>query len=181
MLVQLQRNWAANGPLPPRDVDTEAGLLTLGNLRSIVRRRALLIAGGVLLFLLVGVLYLLTTRSMYTSNASLYLDIQNAQMAEGNGTVTSVAPLGLDDVNVNSQVVIIQSEKIAKKVIEDLGLKDLPEFSRSPSILGGYLSGAIGAVKSALRFGQSAPVIPDDGVPRGRDRIVRQTPVGIAR
>ncbi len=167
MLVQLQRNWAPNGPLPPREADTEPGLLTLGNLRSIARRRALLIAGGVLLFLLIGFVYLLTTRSMYTSNASLYLDIQNAQMAEGNGTVTSVAPLGLDDVNVNSQVVIMQSEKIAKKVIEDLGLKDLPEFSRSPSILGGYLSQAISAVKSALRFGQSAPVLAQDGVPRG--------------
>ena len=72
-------------------------------------------------------------------------------------------------------------KRLRKRVIEELGLKDLPEFSRSPNIHGRVMlsAGLSDPLKSALRLASPPPVIPDDGMPRGDDRIVRQAPVGI--
>src|SRR5262245_14693798 len=122
MLVQLQRNWVVDGTPPQTVSKADQSFISLDNIRAILRRRFVLIGTCMALLLAVGLLFILTTKPMYGSTATLYLDIQNAQMVQGDGTVTSVAPLGLDDVNVNSQTVIIESEKIAIKVIKDLGL-----------------------------------------------------------
>ena len=113
MLVQLQKNWPADTPPSQPPAEAESGLLSVANLLAILRRRALLIGAAVAAMLVVGVLYLATTKPMFGSTALVYLDIENAQLMDGNSANASGMPATLDDVDVNSQLQIIRSEKIA--------------------------------------------------------------------
>ena len=119
MLVQLQKNFSADARESRAAED--AGLLSVVGILAILRRRALLIACSIVAMLFVGVFYLATTKPMFGSTALVYLDIQNAQVIEGNGSASGMKA-GLDDVDVNSQLQIIRSEKIATSVIEKLGI-----------------------------------------------------------
>src|SRR5262245_27161911 len=110
MLVQLQRNWPAELPAPQQPAEADAGLLSIANLLAILRRRALLIAAAVAAMLVVGMLYLMTTKPMFNSTALVYLDLENAQTFDGrNPNALSSQPI-IGDVDVNSQLQIIRSE-----------------------------------------------------------------------
>ena len=163
MLVQLQKNFAADAR-QPRAVE-EAGLLSIVGILAILRRRALLIACSVVAMMVVGVLYLATTKPMFGSTALVYLDIQNAQVIEGNGSASGMKT-GLDDVDVNSQLQIIRSEKIATSVIEKLGIQSAEEFRRPQNLIINYAQNGARILKSLLSFGGGEPAAPETGVPR---------------
>src|SRR5690606_28242498 len=131
MLVQLQKNWPAESPRPQPSAETAADLLSIANLLAILRRRALLIGAAVAVMLVVGVIYLITTKPMFNSTALVYLDIENAQTFDGRNPNPPGMQPALTDVDVNSQLQIIRSEKIALKVIKQLGLVEAEELTRS--------------------------------------------------
>jgi len=167
MLVQLQKNWPAETPAPRQSVEAESNLLSLPNLLAILRRRALLIGAAVLAMLVVGVLYLATTKPMFGSTALVYLDIENAQTFDGRDPNPPGMQPSLDDVDVNSQLEIIRSEKIAISVINQLGIKDADEFKRPQNSIMQLASRGLGVLKSMIRLGPPAPVEQEAGVPRG--------------
>src|SRR5690242_5959752 len=118
MLVQLQKNWPAESPAPQPSAEADAGLLSVANILAILRRRALLIGVAIVAMLVVGVIYLATTKPMFNSTALVYLDIENAQTFDGSNPNPPGMQPSLDDVDVNSQLEIIRSEKIAIGVIK---------------------------------------------------------------
>ena len=174
MLVQLQKNWPADTPPSQPPAEADAGLLSVANLLAILRRRALLIGAAVAAMLVVGVLYLVTTKPMFGSTALVYLDIENAQLMDGNNANPSGMPASLDDVDVNSQLQIIRSEKIALRVIQQLGLEDATEFTRPQNVIVELASRGLGILRSMIRLGPPPPVVQEQGIPRGDRRRVRQ-------
>ena len=169
MLVQLQKNWPGDSPPSQPPAEVEAGLLSVANLLAILRRRALLIGAAVVAMLLVGVLYLATTKAMFGSTALVYLDIENAQTFDGTPANTSPGmPPSLDDVDVNSQLEIIRSEKIAIAVIKELGIKDAEEFRRPQNSIAQLASRGLGIIRSLIRLGPPPPPMVEEAeVPRG--------------
>jgi polysaccharide biosynthesis transport protein len=165
MLVQLQKNWPAD--TPPQPPEAETGLLSVENLLAILRRRALLIGAAVVAMLMVGVLYLATTKPMFGSTALVYLDIENAQLVDGNSANPSALPVSIDDVDVNSQLEIIRSEKIAISVINQLGIEDAEEFRRPQNLIVQLVSKGLGVIRSMIRLGPPPPVEEETGIPRG--------------
>ncbi|MEQ1941762.1 polysaccharide biosynthesis tyrosine autokinase [Mesorhizobium sp. VNQ89] len=166
MLVQLQKNWPAETPPPSSPVEAEAGLLSIANLLAILRRRALLIGIAVAAMIVVGLLYIVTTKPMFDSTALVYLDIENAQLVGGNEQNTSGTPASLSDVDVNSQLQIIRSEKIALSVIEQLGISDADEFRRPPNLIVQLITRGMGVIRSMVRLGPPPAVVEEAGVPR---------------
>jgi succinoglycan biosynthesis transport protein ExoP len=167
MLMELQKNWSPNASPHASTSDASGGILSVSGLLALVRRQIKLIAVCILATVLLGLVAIVTTKPMYEATAALYMDIQNAQLAEGGNNATSVAPLGLGEANVNSQLVIIKSEKIAIKVIKDMKLADLPEFNRPQSMIVGLIGSTMNALRGILSFGQSAPALPQTDLPRG--------------
>jgi succinoglycan biosynthesis transport protein ExoP len=172
MLVQLRKNWPADQPAPKPDGEADPGLLSTASLLAILRRRALLIAAAVAAMLLVGVGYLATTKPLFGSTALVYLDIENAQMLDTNRSNPTGVLARPDDVDVNSQLQIIRSEKIALQVIEQLGLQDAEEFTRPQNVVVQLASNGIGMVRSVIgsmiRLGPPpTPLADDAGVSRG--------------
>lgn len=166
MLVQLPKNWPAESPAPQPSSEADAGLLSIANLLAILRRRALLIAAAVAAMLVVGVIYLATTKSMFNSTALVYLDIENAQTFDGSNPNAPGMPT-LDDVDVNSQLQIIRSEKIALKVIQQLGLVEAEELTRPQNAIAGLVQRGLGVIRSMIRLGPPPAVVQEEGVPRG--------------
>jgi succinoglycan biosynthesis transport protein ExoP len=163
MLVQLRKNWPAQTPQPP--AETDPGLLSVASVLGILRRRAPLIGAAVAAMLVVGFLYLATTKPMFGATALVYLDMENAQVA-GNEPSTSGMPASLSDVDVNSQLQIIQSEKLALSVIEKLGIADAEEFRRPPNLIMQMVSRSIGILRSMIRLGPPPAPVEEAGVPR---------------
>lgn len=167
MLVQLQKNWPAESPAPQPAAANETGLLSMANLLAILRRRALLIGTAVAAMLVVGMLYLATTNPMFNSTALVYLDIENAQTFDGRNPNPPGMQPSLDDVDVNSQLQIIRSEKIALKVIRQLGLVGAEELTRPQNAIVGLAARGLGVLRSMVRLGPPPPVLKEEGVPRG--------------
>ncbi len=172
MLVQLQKTWSADPPAAKPAGETYADLLSLENLLAILRRRALLIGATVGAMLMVGVLYLATTKPMFGSTALVYLDIENAQMPDGSRPNANGVPTRPDDVDVNSQLQIIRSEKIALSVIRKFGLTDAEELKRPQNAVAELAGNGMRLIKSivgsAIRLGPPpATEAAEQGVPRG--------------
>ncbi|MCX7304390.1 MAG: Wzz/FepE/Etk N-terminal domain-containing protein [Hyphomicrobiales bacterium] len=166
MLVQLQKNWQAQTPPQQQPAEPDVGLLSIASLLGILRRRALLIAAALAALLLVGLIYLATTKPMFGSTALVYLDVENAQVIGGNDTNTSGMPPSLSDVDVNSQLQIIKSEKIALAVIDQLGIKDADEFMRPQNLVVQLAARGLGIIKSMIRLGPPPVSVEEAGVPR---------------
>lgn len=167
MLVQLQKNWPAEAPKPLPPAEGEASLLSVANILTILRRRALLIGAAVVAMLAVGLVYLATTKPMFGSTALVYLDIENAQVAGSNEQNVAGLPPALSDVDVNSQLQIIQSEKIAIAVIQQLGIAEAEEFRRSPNLIAQLASRGMGVFRSMILPGPPPASVEESGVPRG--------------
>ena len=166
MLVQLQKNWPADTPPSQPPAETQAGLLSVENILAILRRRALLIGAAVAAMLVVGLLYLITTKPMFGATALVYLDIENAELVDGNSASPSVLPVSIDDVDVNSQLEIIRSEKIALAVIKQLGIEDAEEFKRPQNLIVQLASRGMGIIRSMIRLGPPPPAVEEDGISR---------------
>jgi succinoglycan biosynthesis transport protein ExoP len=167
MLVQLQKNWPAESPAPQHVAEADAGLLSIANILAILRRRALLIGAAVAAMLVVGVLYLATTKPMFNSTALVYLDIENAQTFDGSNPNPPGMQPSLDDVDVNSQLQIIRSEKIALKVIQQIGLVEAEELTRPQNAIVGLASRGLSVLRSMIRLGPPPAALQEEGVPRG--------------
>ena len=166
MLVQLQKNWPAESPPPHPQADAESGILSVDNIVAILRRRALLIGAALAAMLVVGLAYLVTTKPMFDSTALVYLDVENAQVIGGNDSNASGMPPSLSDVDVNSQLQIIKSEKIALAVIDQLGIKDADEFMRPQNMIAQLAQRGLGIIRSMVRLGPPPAAVEEAGVPR---------------
>ncbi|MEF2072036.1 polysaccharide biosynthesis tyrosine autokinase [Consotaella aegiceratis] len=114
----------------------------LEKILAAARRRLWLVVLFGLLGLLLGLAYIATAVPLYTSSAQLLIDTRDMRSAQE----ASVAPdLTFDEGAVSSQVEVLESEKLAEAVVDQLGLVDDPMFMRSET---GLVSRAV-----ALAYG----------------------------
>ncbi len=118
------------------------------------------IALAVLASLFLSLAYLWIATPKYTATASLFVDPRTRKVEEA-----VPASVGSDTTLLESQVAIITSESVLRKVVERLQLATDPEFSRPPSSLAKALAGqfsrgntaattdelALAALKKALK------------------------------
>jgi succinoglycan biosynthesis transport protein ExoP len=84
--------------------------------------------------LVLAIVYLLFAPSIYTAKAQLLIDLRLPQFLHGSSNESS---LGLDSSQLESHIVLLQSERVATSVINKLGLLQDPEFQDKPGLLGG--------------------------------------------
>jgi len=131
-----------------------AQTMTLADATIFLRQQFWLIASAVAVMLAVAILYILFTPATYVGRAELLIEPGKQQaLWQDNGTVD----LTIDNAQVESQVEVLKSERIATDVIDKLGLINDPEFRTSGSdyerrraVLGHFENSL-----SARRVGQS--------------------------
>jgi len=121
----LERLSATKTPLP-----NEVGpALVLREVLNFVWRQWKLIVAVTALSLLVGALYLAKQTPLYTASTEILLDPQK-EKAAGADTILSDAPL--DDRAIVSQINIIRSPSLLRRVVEKEHLVSDPEFGSRP-------------------------------------------------
>ena len=104
--------------------------VTLADAVVFLRQQFWVIAGAVAALLVLAILYVLFTPSTYVGRAELLIEPgKQPALWQENGTVD----LTIDSAQVESQVEVLQSERIANDVITKLGLINDPEFRTSGS------------------------------------------------
>lgn len=136
-------------------VQAEAGqTVTLADARTFLRQQFWLIVGAVAVTATLGMLYALFTPSGYVARAELLIEPgkQGSLWRDGGGI-----DLTIDSAQVESQVEVLESERIARDVITKLDLINDPEFRQSGSDYERQRA-ALAAFENALsarRLGQS--------------------------
>lgn len=122
----LERQWPAgggqrqlHGPTP----DSE--FVGFADIVSFIRQRILLIMAFPLLGLLGAGFYLATTDSIYTALTQILIEPKIPQLLQQQ---SSEINLSLDTSQVETQLAVIRSEKIASMVIAELSLVDNQSF-----------------------------------------------------
>ena len=120
-----------SGPGKSLNIQTE-GELDLVNLLQVVRRQKWVIAAVAGAVASLAALYCFVATPQYTATAELLIDTQQARGLEVMPQLTGV----MDSSGIDSQVQILQSERIAKAVIKELKLveakkKELEESANS--------------------------------------------------
>ncbi len=131
-----------------------AQTVTLADARTFLQQQFWLIAGAVTVVVTLGVLYALFTPAEYVARADLLIETgKQRPLLQDSGIVD----LTIDNAQVESQVEVLLSERIANDVIARLGLVNDPQF-RTPGSDYERQRAALGQFENALsarRIGQS--------------------------
>lgn len=130
----LERRWppiAEQRNLLRQELDRE--FISLADIVAFARRYILSIVAFIGLGLLGAGFYIATTDPIFTAGTQILIEPKISQLLQQQ---TAEVNLSLDTAQVESQIAVMQSEKIAKMVIDELGLLDDPGFnqSRSPTM-----------------------------------------------
>lgn len=107
---------------------------------NFVWRQWRFIAGVVALALLIGALYIARQTPLYTADAQLLLDPQREKIAATDPVVSAMA---LDLPTIESQIAVIRSTSLLRRVVVKERLLNDPEFGAGPAVAGGGLLASI--------------------------------------
>lgn len=152
-------------PLDYADQSVEAGdasgSLDLARIQAAIHRQIKVVAIFGAVGLVLGLIYAFTAVPKYTASATLLIDPGKAGVVQD---LASQANYTFDPASVDSQVVVLTSERLVMNVINRLKLLERPEFTEPPgSIFGraiGWIRGSVDAVGSI--FSSGGPELPDD-------------------
>lgn len=122
----LERQWSVAASQrnlygPAGDAD----FISISDITSFIRQRIFLIVAFPLLGLLVAAFYVVTTDSIFTARTQILIEPKIPQLLQQQGSEIN---LSLDTSQVETQLAVLRSEKIALMVIDELGLTDNPSF-----------------------------------------------------
>lgn len=117
---------AAPPPLGPGGMDTPVGIAEFG---AILRRRWRSIAGVTLALTLLGAAFAFTVKPEFTASTLIFVDprARASFQIEGTGTGGSFDPNLVD-----SQIIVIESDTVLRRVIANEKLNEDAEFTRGP-------------------------------------------------
>jgi uncharacterized protein involved in exopolysaccharide biosynthesis len=111
--------------------ERDNGFTSFADILAFVRASALPIGLFVALGLLLAQFYVTTTEPTYTASAEVLI---TPRLPTSLQSQPSEINLSLDTAQIESQIVVLQSEKIAKLVIDQLDLTHDPDFTRTDTV-----------------------------------------------
>ncbi|MBV8890179.1 MAG: hypothetical protein JO305_10975 [Alphaproteobacteria bacterium] len=134
----------------------ESTVVTLGNIVPFLKRSVWIAAASMLISVSAGLAYVLTEAPGFVANTQLMIEPQKQLFMWRD---TGMLDLTFDNAELENQVEILKSEKVAGNVVDRLDLVNVPEFQKPGAstdyerrrIAIGYLRNGL----SARRVGQS--------------------------
>lgn len=125
----LERNRQSySNPLNLSAVRQDREFVDLRDVVAFLRRFRMLIAVSILIGLAGAAFYLSTTSSRYVATAQLLIEPKITPLVS---QLPSDVNLSLDTAQIESQIAVLESEKIATMVIDQLKLEENPTFLQS--------------------------------------------------
>jgi exopolysaccharide transport family protein len=139
MLKRLDRPQGDDFERAPAE-NREAGGFDPREAINFVWRQWRFISGVTALALLIGALYIARQTPLYTASAQLLLDPQREKITGQDPILTDVA---LDQSAIESEIAVIRSTSLLKRVVAKERLLNDPEFGAGPAVAGGGLLASI--------------------------------------
>jgi uncharacterized protein involved in exopolysaccharide biosynthesis/Mrp family chromosome partitioning ATPase len=146
---------------PDRQNPVDREFIGLSDITSFLRIHARSIAGWVGIGILGAGFYIATTDRIYTASTQILIEPRLPQLLQQQAAEVN---LSLDTAQVESQIAVMKSEKIAMMVINELKLLDDAKFNRPQSLsLAGRIGKLMAFAGEALGFGaaESAADAPE--------------------
>jgi exopolysaccharide transport family protein len=105
----------------------------------VLKRRRWTIAATTAAFVAAALLFVIIVSPRYTATATVLIDPRRSNVVDSDNSQQKVSNPSSDDATVNSQAVLLQSDAVLRRVVDDLKLGEDPEFSGHSSILGSIL------------------------------------------
>lgn len=159
----------------PAEAGPRAMGITLGGLFNILRRRIAVIAGATLAVLALTVLFLLMVKPYYTATATVLIDPHRSDAINLNDTAAAARGTSTDEAALGSQVLLMQSVEVLRRVVKSLNLTADPDFMPQPGLLD-PLRKLISSLQSKpeSRSGQDVSVLNAVGILQSRLKAARQ-------
>jgi uncharacterized protein involved in exopolysaccharide biosynthesis/Mrp family chromosome partitioning ATPase len=153
--------------LPASDRQADGEFISLSDITGFLRLYARSIAGCVGIGILGAAFYAATTDRVYTATTQILIEPKLPQMLQQQATEVN---LSLDTAQVESQLAVMRSEKIALMVIDELKLLDNETFNRHGPTFVGRFGKFAAIVGEALGLGtvessRGEPTLVDGAVP----------------
>ncbi|MCA1407573.1 polysaccharide biosynthesis tyrosine autokinase [Ensifer sp. IC3342] len=145
----------------PREEESD-GFIDLDRLLAIAARRAKLVAAFVVLFIMLGVAYLLFATPTYTSMTQILLDENLSKFAEEEPTPANSQML---DTQIASAVEILKSGELALRVVDKLNLSENATIMNPPRSPVAYVKDW---VKTATGLFSSGPAVSEEALRKNR-------------
>lgn len=153
-MLQVDKSASENRPSTEYREDAAAGFTSpaesLSAAVAFVGRQYPIILFVTAIVVVLGLVYVVSTPSRYTAQASLLIDTRKVQLFQQS----IVGDPGIDAATVESQVEILKSENIALSVIKNLHLTEDPEFVGSK---GGLISSIVRGVANLFQSNTPTP------------------------
>jgi uncharacterized protein involved in exopolysaccharide biosynthesis/Mrp family chromosome partitioning ATPase len=112
---------------PSGRFSAEGELISFTDIVSLVKRHVWTIAGSSLIAVMGALVYVSTTEPIFTARLQLLIDPNMSQLPLGQSAEINFS---LDNAQVESQIAVLRSEKIATMVINELNIDKDPEFQQ---------------------------------------------------
>lgn len=156
-----QRSLPFNSVVP-KDMEEADRFIDLDRLFSVVVRRARMVGAFVVLFLVLGIAYLVFTMPFYTSMTQILLDENLSKYAEEETPPQSSQLL---DTQMASAVEILKSGELALRVVDKMKLDDNDTVLNPPRSPVGVVKDWLKSVTGIFSF---APDISEEAARNGR-------------
>jgi exopolysaccharide transport family protein len=125
----------------------------------VLKRRRWTIAATTAAFVVAALLFLIIVTPRYTATATVLIDPRRSNVVDSDNSQQKASNPTSDDAIVNSQAVLLQSDAVLRRVVDELKLGEDPEFGGRSSVLGKIIGLFI--PKHAAPSGQSPEQIAD--------------------
>ena len=147
------------------------GLLYIRALYRVFRRRLGAFLSASLIVFSVTLIITMQTPPQYTANASIMIDLQQSDVTGIEAALSGLAP---DSAAVDTEVEIIKSGALTRKIVDTQNLLDDPEFNtrlQADSTLDVFLR-EVASMYRALTPHQTAPLAQDAQDRLGHERVI---------
>jgi len=133
--VSQSHKNSVDSPAPPMPDVMDNYAHHLRESLRVLKRRRWIIAASTLSFVAAALAFVMLVTPRYTATATVLIDLRRSSVAEGDSNQPKSTTTASDDATVNSQVVLLQSDAVLRRVVDTLHLDSDPEFGGRSSLL----------------------------------------------
>src|SRR5579885_3052989 len=126
----------AYAPQMAGDFGPSSAGITIAGIFTILRRRLTIVCGTAAAALLLTLVFIFAVQPTYTGTATVLIDPHRSDVINPNDNTAAMRNSTTDEAAVQSQVLLMQSAEVLRRVVKELKLTADPDFSPQPSLLG---------------------------------------------
>jgi exopolysaccharide transport family protein len=138
MLQRISDGPAHIAYAPPiaADVGPPSAGITIAGIFTILRRRLTIIGFTTLVIVALTLAVIVVVRPLYTGTATVLIDPHRQEVINLNDNTATLRGASTDEAAVQSQVLLMQSAEVLRRVVKEQNLTADPDFMPQPSLLG---------------------------------------------